>query len=69
MTRIVIVMSIKKAPWPESASELYRPNDSRLSAKLVSTFADKGCYVVSVTEPYGRILGFLDRNSYTHRAL
>jgi hypothetical protein len=28
------------------------------------TFADKGCHVVSVTDPYGRILGFLDRSSY-----
>jgi hypothetical protein len=24
-------------------------------------FADRGCHVVSVTDPYGRILGFLDR--------
>jgi hypothetical protein len=23
-------------------------------------FADRGCHVVSVTDPYGRILGFLD---------
>jgi hypothetical protein len=22
------------------------------------TFADRGCHVVSVTDPYGRILGF-----------
>jgi hypothetical protein len=29
-------------PWPESTSELYRPSDRRLSAKLASTFADKG---------------------------
>jgi hypothetical protein len=28
------------------------------------TFADKGCHVVSVTDPYGRILGFLDRRRY-----
>jgi hypothetical protein len=28
------------------------------------TFADRGCHVVSVTDPYGRILGFLDRNHY-----
>jgi hypothetical protein len=26
---------------PESASELYRPSDRRLSAKLVPTFADR----------------------------
>jgi CBS-domain-containing membrane protein len=36
----------------------------RLSTKLVSTFADRGCYVVSVTNPYGRILGFLDLSRY-----
>jgi hypothetical protein len=50
--------------WPESASELYRPSDSRLSAKLVPTFADRGCHAVSVTNPYCRILGFLDLSRY-----
>jgi CBS-domain-containing membrane protein len=34
------------------------PTDRHLSAKLVPTFADRGCHVVSVTDPYGRILGF-----------
>jgi hypothetical protein len=52
----------KKPPWPESASELYRPSDRLLSAKLVPTFVDRGCHVVSVKDPYGRILGFLDRS-------
>jgi hypothetical protein len=54
----------KKIPWSESASELYRPSDRRLSAKWLPTFADRGCHVVKVTDPYGRILGFLDRNHY-----
>jgi hypothetical protein len=27
-------------------------------------FADRGCHVVSVTDPYGRILYFLDRSRY-----
>jgi hypothetical protein len=36
----------------------------RLSSKLVPIFADRGCHVVSVTDPYGRILGFLDRSRY-----
>jgi hypothetical protein len=54
----------KKPPWPESESELYRPTGRRLSAKLVSTFADRGCHVVRVTDPYGRILGFIDRSRY-----
>jgi hypothetical protein len=53
-----------KTPWPESASELYRPSDRRLSAKRLPTFADRGCHVVSVANPYGRILGFLDRSRY-----
>jgi hypothetical protein len=26
--------------------------------------ADRGCHVVSVTDPYGRILGFIDRSRY-----
>jgi hypothetical protein len=51
-------------PLPESDKELYRPSDHRLSAKLVPTFAYRGCHVVSVTDPYGRILSFLDRSLY-----
>jgi hypothetical protein len=27
-------------------------------------FANRGCYVASVTDPYGRILGFLDSRRY-----
>jgi hypothetical protein len=41
----------KKTPWSESASELYRPSDRLLSAKWLPTFADRGCHVVSVTDP------------------
>jgi hypothetical protein len=33
------------------ASELYRSSDRRLSAKLVPTLADRGCRVVSATNP------------------
>jgi hypothetical protein len=47
-----------------SLSELYRPSDRRLSAKLVLTFADRGFHVVSVTDPCGHILGFLDWSRY-----
>jgi CBS-domain-containing membrane protein len=35
-----------------------------LVGEVVANFADKGCHVVSVTDPYGRILGFLERNRY-----
>jgi uncharacterized SAM-binding protein YcdF (DUF218 family) len=58
---IIIIIIIIITPWLLSASELYRPRDRRLSAKLVPTFATRGWHVVSVTDPYGRILGFLDR--------
>jgi hypothetical protein len=54
----------KQSPWYESASELYQPSDRRLSEKWLPTFADRGCHVVSVTDPYGRTLGFLDRSRY-----
>jgi hypothetical protein len=47
-----------QTPWSESASELYRPSDRRISAKWLPTFADKGCHMVSVTDPYGSILDF-----------
>jgi hypothetical protein len=50
-------------PWPESVSELYQPSDRHLSAKLVPTFADKGCHVVSMMDPYGHIFG-LDWSRY-----
>jgi hypothetical protein len=49
--------------WPQSVSQLYRPSDCRLLAKLVSTFADIGCRVVNALDQ-GRILGFLDRSHY-----
>jgi hypothetical protein len=39
-------------------------SDRRLSAKLVSTFADRGCLVFSAADPYGRYLGFLDPSHY-----
>jgi hypothetical protein len=44
--------------------KLYRPSDRRLSAKLVPTFANRVCHVVSVTDSYSRILSFLDRSRY-----
>jgi hypothetical protein len=39
-------------------------SDCSLSATLVPTFAVRGCHVVSVTDPYSRILGFLDWSRY-----
>jgi hypothetical protein len=47
-------MQKKKLRGLQSASELYRPSDRRMSAKLVPTLADRGCRVVSATDPPGR---------------
>jgi hypothetical protein len=44
----------KKLRGLQSASELYRPSDRRLSAMLVPTFVDRGCSVVSATDPHCR---------------
>jgi hypothetical protein len=54
----------KKTPWSEYTNKLYRPSDLRLSAKWLSTFADRGCHVISLTDPYGRILDILNRSLY-----
>jgi hypothetical protein len=54
----------KQIPWFQSASELYRQGDRRLSTRLVPTFADRGCRLVRATDPYYRILDFLGRCSY-----
>jgi hypothetical protein len=45
-----------QTPWPESVNDLHRPSSHLLSAKLVPTFADSVCCVISVTDPYGCIL-------------
>jgi hypothetical protein len=46
-------------------SELYRTSDRCLSAKLVPTVADRGCHVLSMTDPYSRILALLEHISET----
>jgi hypothetical protein len=59
-TQVSYIQGKKTTPWPKSVGELFRPRDCRLSAKLVPTFEYKRCHVVGVTDPYGRILGFID---------
>jgi hypothetical protein len=41
----------KQTSWSESARELHRPSDCRLSAKSVPTFADRGVSLVSAADP------------------
>jgi hypothetical protein len=40
------------------------PLTSLVSEVSANFFADRGFHVVSVTNPYGRILGFLDGSRY-----
>jgi hypothetical protein len=42
------------SPWAKYSDQV----------KLVPTFADRGCHIVSMTDPYGRNLGFLDRSRH-----
>jgi hypothetical protein len=35
-----------------------------LFGEVVADFADSGCHVVSVKDPYRRILGFLERSRF-----
>jgi hypothetical protein len=42
----------------------YTDRATAAMSKLVPTFAERGCRVVSATDPHGRILGFLERNRY-----
>jgi hypothetical protein len=46
-----------RANYTDRATAACRRSDCQL-------FEDEGCHVVSVTDPYGRILGFLDRSRY-----
>jgi hypothetical protein len=45
-------------------TKLHGLSDRRLSEKWLPTFEDRGCHVVSVTDPYDRIVDFLDRSRY-----
>jgi hypothetical protein len=35
-----------------------------LVGEVSANFADRGCRIVSATDPHGRIIGFLDRSRY-----
>jgi hypothetical protein len=46
-----------RANYTDQATAVSRRSDCQL-------FTNRGCHVVSVTDPYGRILAFLDMSSY-----
>jgi hypothetical protein len=61
---VIISMNESKTKlnWPESASEI--PTEVSVGEVSANIFADRECHVGSVTDPYGSILGFLDRSRY-----
>jgi hypothetical protein len=56
--------TVYKTPWPESAKELYRTSDRRLSTKLVPTSGYRGVSRSQRGGSLSRNLGFLDQNRY-----
>jgi hypothetical protein len=54
----------KQTPRSESVSKLYQLSVRCLLANLVKTFVHRGCRVVSVMDPYGRILYFIEPSRY-----
>jgi hypothetical protein len=54
-------LKINWTPWPESASELYRPSHRCLAATFVPNLRIQGVLLVTKTDLYCHILGFLDR--------
>jgi hypothetical protein len=57
---------IKKLRGPSPRANYTDRTTAAWPAKLAPTFADRGCHVVSVTDPYGRILGFLERDGFIY---
>jgi hypothetical protein len=47
-------VTCRYADLRKTLRELDRPSESRLSAKLVPTFADRGCRMVSATDSHSR---------------
>jgi hypothetical protein len=58
------IVNVIKTPGLQSASELYRPSDRCLSAKLVPTLADRGVAWSAQRIPTVVNFGFLDRSPY-----
>jgi hypothetical protein len=61
-----VVPRIGHYPWQNSVSpsKLHWLSDCRLSVKLVPSFADRVCHVVSMMDTYSHIPRFLDQSCY-----
>jgi hypothetical protein len=55
---LILYKNLNLAAWVQG------PSDLPLLAELVPTFADRRYRVISETDPYGCILGILDRSRY-----
>jgi hypothetical protein len=61
-----VVSQLKTNNKPRGLCPRANYTDQRppLVGEVSAKFADRGCHVVSVTGPYGRILDSLDRSRY-----
>jgi hypothetical protein len=59
-----LISNPKKTLWPESVSELFRLRPPIIGEVSANFLPIEVCRVVSVADPYGHILRFLDRSLY-----
>jgi hypothetical protein len=59
-----VITKLKQTPWPLVRVRTIPTERPPLVGEVSANFAAIGCHVVGVTDPYGRILGFLDRSRY-----
>jgi hypothetical protein len=63
--KILRPLSYLKAQNKDKLRRLSPRKNYTVRAAAACTFEDRGCRVVSMTDPYGRILGFLDWSRYS----
>jgi hypothetical protein len=61
LSPLMHMLELTNSVASQSTSGPYLSSDHRLSAKLVPTFADRGCHVDSAANPHSRNFDFLDR--------
>jgi hypothetical protein len=64
LTTTPITLELNYTPRPKVRERTISTERPPLVGEVSSNFEHRGCHVVSVTDPYGRILGFLDGSRY-----
>jgi hypothetical protein len=64
MTAFLVIIVIKKLHGLSPRANYTDRTTAACQRSDCQLYADRGCHAVSVTDPYDRILGFLDRSRY-----